>query len=342
MQNVQNMFQSATLKLTVWYLLGVMLLSIIFSLIVYNFASGELYARFEVIETRLAQNTTLLDETGFSFETVRDRQISEARHNIVIMLIYANLSLLGVASVAAYLWARRTLQPIEAAHEAQARFTSDASHELKTPLAVMKTEIEVALSDPHAQKRDYRETLASTLEEVDRLSHLSNTLLKLAKLEHSSLEWRVFNITDPVDMAMRSLGERAERVDVRAMKKLPDIEANPSSITELIVVLLDNAIKYSPSKSRVTIALRRRTRAVEISVTNTGKGIDAEQLPHIFTRFYRGDPSRKQHHAAGYGLGLPLAKKIVELHHGELTATSQPGTFTTFTVRLPLSQGRSL
>lgn len=338
MQNVQAMFQSATLKLTVWYMLGVLILSLVFSLIVYNFASGELYARFEVVETRLSQNTTLLEQEGFDFQIVRERQIAEAKHNIVIMLVYANLALLGVASVAGYLWARRTLGPIEDAHEAQTKFTSDASHELKTPLAVMKTEIEVILSDPQAKKSDYHDTLRSTLEEVDRLTDLSSTLLKLAKLDYSTLEWRTFNITETVDVAIRSLGERGERVDITATKKLPDIEANPTSITELLVVLFDNALKYSPEKSRITVTLKRRVRAVEISVTNTGKGIEEEQLRHIFTRFYRGDSSRTQQLQFGYGLGLPLAKKIVELHHGELTATSQPGTFTTFTVRLPLSQ----
>lgn len=338
MQNVQNMFRSATLKLSTWYMLGVMLLSVTFSVIVYNFASGELYARFEVVETRLSQSTTLLEQDGFDFQIVRDRQVTEAKHNIVTMLIYANVALLGISSVAGYVWARRTLGPIEAAHDAQARFTSDASHELRTPLTVMKTEIEVALSDPHAKKSDYRQVMHSTLEEVDRLSSLSNTLLKLAKLEHSTLEWRTFNITETLDVAIRSLGEKGDRVDISAVKKIPDIEANPASITELAVVLLDNALKYSPPKSRVTVSLKRRVRAVEISVTNTGRGIEAEQLPNIFTRFYRGDSSRTQHAEFGYGLGLPLAKKIVELHHGELTVTSQPGIFTKFTVRLPLSQ----
>lgn len=342
MQNIPKMFQSATLKLTVWYLAGIMLVCLVFSVLVYNFASGELYARFEVIEARLAQSTTALDQSDFNFEVVRDRQIAEAEHNIVSMLLYANLAVLAIASVASYIFAKRTLRPIEAAHEAQTKFTSDASHELKTPLAVMKTELEVILADPQATKRDYREILESNLEEVDRLSDLSSTLLKLARLEYSELEWRKFNITETVDAAIRSLGERADRVDVQAVKKLPDIEANPTSITELAVVLLDNALKYSPPDSRVTVSLKRRVRSVELSVTNTGVGIAPDKLPHIFTRFYRASSSRTLEENASYGLGLPLAKKIVELHHGELTASSQPDVFTTFTVRIPLSQTRSL
>lgn len=342
MQNISKMFQSATLKLTGWYLAGIIIIGIIFSVLVYNFASGELYARFEVIETRLAQDATPQQQSRFDFQSVRDRQLAEAKQNIIGMLIYANLAVLAIACVASYILARRALKPIESAHEAQTKFTSDASHELKTPLAVMKTELEVILSDKNATKQDYREILESNLEEVDRLSDLSSTLLKLAKLEYSALEWRKFNITETIDVAIRSLGDRAERVDVAAMKKLPEIEANPSSITELVVVLLDNALKYSPPKSRVTIKLQRRVRAVELSVTNTGKGIAPEQMPYIFSRFYRADNSRTKEAEASYGLGLPLAKKIVELHHGELSATSQPGVFTTFSIKLPLSQTRSL
>ena len=344
MQNISVMFRSATLKLTAWYLFGIMLTSMTFSVIVYNFASGELYARFEVIETRISQSTSLLEQSDFDFAAVRDRQMQEAEHNIIGMLLYANLAVMAIASVASYILARRTLRPIELAHEAQTKFTSDASHELKTPLAVMKTELEVVLSDKKATKGDYKEILESNLEEVDRLSNLSSTLLKLARLEYSELEWRKFNITETVDTAMRSFGDRAERIDIKAMKKLPEIEANPASITELVVVLLDNALKYSPEDTRVVIALRRRVRirSLEISVTNAGEGIPAEKLPHIFGRFYRASNSRTKEANASYGLGLPLAKKIVELHHGELTATSQPGVFTTFTVRLPLSQTRAL
>lgn len=342
MQNISKMFRSVTLKLTIWYLAGIMVISIAFSLLVYNFASGELYARFEVVEARLAQSTTLLDQSNFDFESVRDRQIAEAKHNIIGMLLYANLAVLVVASAASYVLAKRTLRPIEAAHEAQTKFTSDASHELKTPLAVMKTELEVILADRTATKHDYREILASNLEEVDRLSELSSTLLKLARLEYSELEWRTFNITETIDTAIHSLGERADRIDIEAVKKLPDIEANPASITELAVVLLDNALKYSPVNSRVVVTLKRRVRSVELSVTNSGVGIAPDKLPHIFTRFYRASSSRTLEENASYGLGLPLAKKIVELHHGELTATSQPGVFTRFTVRLPLSQTRSL
>lgn len=332
------MFQSATLKLTAWYVLGIMILSLIFSLLIYNFATGEIVARIEVIETRLSGESDLLNQTNIDLNRLRDRQLDEASHNIITMLVYANIAVLCIATVAGYLWSKRILRPIELAHEAQSRFTSDASHELKTPLAVMKTELEVILADKQARKSDYREILESNLEEVDRLSNLSNTLLQLAKLEYSALEWRKFNLTETVDTAMRSLGDRSERIDVQAMKKLPNIEANPASVTELVVLLLDNALKYSPDDSRVIISLRRRVRAVEINVTNTGKGIASDKLPYVFTRFYRADTSRLKQTEASYGLGLPLAKKIVELHHGELSATSQPGVFTRFTVRLPLSQ----
>ena len=339
MQNVSRMFHSATLKLTVWYLIGIMTLSILFSIVVYNFAGSELAARFESIEARLAQNTALFDEDeAFDFATLRERQLDAAAHNTIGLLVYVNITVLIVASFASYFWARRTLKPIEEAHEAQSQFVSDASHELKTPLAVMKTEIEVILHDNKSTKQDYKEILESTLEEVDRLSDLSAMLLKLAKLDYKTLEWRTFNLTDTLDVAINSLGDSADRIDIKPIKKIPELEANPASVTELAIILLDNALKYSPPKSHVTISLKRRQKNLEFSVTNKGKGIPAEQLPNIFTRFYRADSSRTKQTAHGHGLGLALAKKIVELHHGELTASSKPGDFTTFIVRLPLSQ----
>lgn len=343
MQNISLMFQSATLKLVGWYLVSILLLNMIFSLMVYNFATGELEARFEVIHTRVVQNTVLTQQAAMDFQLIQQRQMQEAKANIVTMLIHANIAILAIASVAAYVWARRTLRPIEAAHEAQTRFTSDASHELKTPLTVMKAELELILRDNTATKQEYRDVLVSNLEEVERLSSLSATLLLLAKLEYSKLEWRRFNLTETIDTAIRSLGDKSDRIDISAVKRIPTIEANPVSVAELILVLLDNALKYSPPDSRVTLTIKRRGRTnVEISVTNTGKGISEKQLPHIFTRFYRADDSRSQFSDDSYGLGLAIAKKIVELHRGELTVTSQPDVFTTFTVRLPLSQTRAM
>src|SRR5690606_29485182 len=122
----------------------------------------------------------------YDFATIRSLQARQAQASIFTSLLYMNILFLAAGGIASYFMARRTLEPIEQTHEAQSRFTSDASHELRTPLAAMKTELEVALRGPELSKKDMKELLASNLEEVDKLSKITQTLLLLSRLEHSA------------------------------------------------------------------------------------------------------------------------------------------------------------
>jgi len=333
---MQRLFQSTTLKLTVVYLVGTMLLSIGFSILIYNTASSELDARFEVLKTRL--ETTQILPADFDFDSIREKQVKEAGQNLVAVLFYTNMIILTLGGVASYLLARRMLRPIENMHEAQVRFTSDASHELRTPLAVMKTELEVALRDPTTTKKDLKELAKSNLEEVDRLSKLANTLLKLARLEDLLLDTETFDITKSIRYSIKTLSLNPERVIVSGDNKPVYIQANKESITELVMILLDNANKYSPANSKIEIHLKKRAGKITLAIKNHGTGIKTEDLRLIFNRFYRSDAARIRTTSTGYGLGLAIAKKIVEIHHGELTASSATNQPTTFTVKLPSKQ----
>lgn len=335
MYSVQSMFASATLKLTVWYLSGVMLLSLGFSLLVYNLSLGEFSARLSVIETRLKENNVQISH-GFDFNLVRQRQLQEAQRNLVTMLIYINMIILGIGGAGSYVWARRTLYPIEEAHEAQARFTSDASHELRTPLAVIQAETESVLRDKTATKATYRETLESNLEEVQRLVTLSNLLLKLARLDTDSLTWQSVNLADAAQQAVQSFSVRQQkRIAITTRHKPLVSHANPESLTELFVILLDNALKYSTPNTPITVRLYKEKGRACCSVTNQGEGIQKEDINCIFRRFYQADTARNKAANSGYGLGLSLAKKIVELHHGDIVVKSTKSGTTTFTVKLP-------
>lgn len=328
------MFQSATLKLTGWYLLILMVLSLIFSIAIYNIASHEINVRLEHLQVSLLDLPGRAPMMNNSF---RNGESQEASSNLSVGLFYANLFILIVGGIGSYILAKRTLRPIKEVHEAQSRFTSDASHELRTPLAAMKTELEVVLRDKSATQDDMKEVLVSNLEEVEKLTYLSEMLLNLSRLEHDKLD------NGPVDLykltkdILRHLNLPQDRIALSAHKHYT-VEANPAAIRELILILIDNALKYSPDKSLVMIALSSSNRFVSFEITNTGDGIDPAKLPHIFDRFYRADSSRTSNHKKGYGLGLALAKKIVELHNGELTASSAPKQATTFTVQLPISK----
>jgi two-component system OmpR family sensor kinase len=197
----------------------------------------------------------------------------------------------------------------------------------------MKTELEVALRDPALKKSEMRELLASNLEEVDKLTKLSHTLLQLSRLDHESIVREKVSLKDTAEAVIQRFGKAGKRISLISHKPLYAY-ANASAVEELFTILIDNALKYSPEDSAVTVTLISRKQMVGFEVINAGPGIRAEDLPHIFDRFYRADPSRTSGEKRGYGLGLSLAKKIVELHHGDLTATSAPRQTTTFRVLL--------
>lgn len=329
------MFESATLKLTGWYLLILMSISLLFSVIIYQVASSEINSQWKTLQQGIMSEENFLLPSQFDFRTLRTTQTHQAEVSLFFGLFYTNIVILAFGGMGSYLLARRTLEPIEQAHEAQSRFTSDASHELRTPLAVMKTELEVALRDKNITREEMRELLTSNLEEVNKLSRLSQTLLQLSRMNHDAIKKKRISIDDIASSVATRLNKTGERIAVVPHSKTLYAYANPESIEELLTILLDNALKYSPKNSTVTLTLSRRNKRAQITVTNAGEGIDPKDLPHIFDRFYRADSSRTGGAKSGYGLGLSLAKKIVELHHGDLSVTSAKGQETTFTVSLP-------
>ncbi len=325
------MFKSATLKLTVWYAAIVISISILFSVVIYSIASSEVRARITTLQRTAPPQYRANVEL---FEAMRDTQIRAAESSLVGGLVVTNLIIWFAGGFGSYYLARKTLRPIEDAHEAQSRFTSDASHELRTPLTSMKVELEVALRDPSLSKNEMRELLDSNLEEVNKLTKLSQTLLQLSRLDHDNIVREKIDLNAIAKTSVERFNKIAPRVELHQSRKL-HVLANEVNVEELMTILLDNALKYSPPGSNVHVTLLKQKHMSGFSVVNEGEGIAADNLPHIFDRFYRSDQSRTDGSKNGYGLGLSLAKKIVELHDGELTVSSAPQQETTFTVLLP-------
>lgn len=250
-----------------------------------------------------------------------------AARNISTMLVYVNLLIFFGGGVLSYLLARRTLHQLEQAHDAQSRFASDASHELRTPLAAMKTELEVALRDQKLSSTDMRELLASNLEEVNKLTSLSKTLLQLSRLDHTNLEMKPVDLGMIANEVVQRYDKNANRIKLTLPSEPLVVKANPASIEELLTILVDNALKYSPEKSHIAAALKHEGRHATFTISNKGAGIPSEQLQHVFERFYRVNESRND---GGSGLGLALAKEIIALHRGELSVSSKPNGKTTF------------
>lgn len=328
------MFENATLKLTGWYLLIIMVISLLFSVLVYQSAASEVNTRLDQFTQRLPDDMNKRPSSAFSI--LRNAQADQAAHNILVNLIYINCLVLAAGGVASYLMARRTLHPIQEAHEIESRFVSDASHELRTPLAVMKTELEVTLKDPNITKDDMKQLLESNLEEVNKLTKLSQTLLTLSKMDYGSITHEEVPFQSTALSVIERYDKDAQRIVVKQGTKPLVLDAHQPSIEELFTVLIDNALKYSPVDSKINITLGKRNNKAEFVISNLGEGINANDLPHIFDRFYRADNARTGNEKTSFGLGLSLAKTIVSLHHGELSATSAPHKKTTFTVLLPI------
>ncbi|MEI6144520.1 MAG: HAMP domain-containing sensor histidine kinase [Candidatus Berkelbacteria bacterium] len=330
-------FTTAITKLTAFYVLIVMLISVGFSVAIFQISSSEIdrgLGRQNMMLQNLPSRNDgrLLDD----FANLRTQQLNDSNNRLQTDLVYFNLLILVLSFLASYFFARWTLRPLEEAIEEQNRFTADASHEFKTPLAAMRSEIEVTLRDKNFNNSDAKKLLNSNLEEIEKLETLSGALLKLAKLDE----------TQKIDFATLNLDEiiveAYEKVESLAKKKNIDIDAklvnakilgDKPSLVELFVILFDNAIKYSPTDSKIKVKLSSDGKHSEVSIKDHGVGIKSSDLPHIFDRFYRADQSRNKEKAEGYGLGLSIAKRIVDLHSAKISATSTPGKGTEFIVK---------
>jgi signal transduction histidine kinase len=316
-----------------------MVFSIIFSVIIFGVATNEVGNRLERLETSFegsSSSTPNQPPLPVSLVSLRLAEQGKASTNLSVELLYINLFVLVIGGFGSYFFARRSLAPIEKAHDAQSRFTSDASHELRTPLAVMKTELEVALRDKDANIDTLKEVLSSNLEEVDKLAKLSEMLLSLSRLDSVKLKLGSVNLNKVVNETIRKFNHSAKRITVES-KKQQIVHGNEAALTDLIKVLVDNAIQYSPKDSSIDVVIDKHDQFARFEISNTGQGISQEKIPYIFERFYRADSSRTNGEHKGYGLGLALAKSIVDVHHGILNVTSIPDEETTFTLLLPLN-----
>lgn len=309
-----------------------MILSLIFSVVVYQMSANEVEFRLDRFQTNIQQSRNLAPP--IPIERFRIDELNNARSNLAIRLIYVNIFVLIGGGFISYFLARRSIIPIEKAHEEQSRFTSDASHELRTPLAIMKTELEVAINDKSTNTKELKQILISNLEEVNRLSKLADMLLSLSQIEKAKLDLTPIDLNKIAIEVSKSFGINSDRIELTTDNQPKIINGNDTAIYDLIKILVDNAVIYSTKNSPIKIVLSSNNELVKLEIINKGPGITANKMPYIFDRFYRADASRTSGDKKGYGLGLALAKKIVDLHDGKIVASSVTDDITTFTVIL--------
>jgi len=331
------MFQSARLRLTAWYLLIIMLISMFFSTIIY-FEFNQEIQRFALMQQARRERMEQAFGVPLQAPDSELKVLMEARNRLLLILVLVNAGILIVSGGAGYFLAGQTLRPIKEMIEEQKRFITDASHELRTPLTALRSEIEVHLREKNATSLETRELLVSNLEEVIRLQDLSDGLIKLTngQKQHTG-EMTTVSLTAVIAAVSKKVTPLAKRKHIKLVQDIPviSVQGNAQSLGELFVILLDNAIKYSPASSTVSIVAHSQKRGVQIIVSDQGKGIASEDLPHIFERFYRADSSRKHTSVDGYGLGLSIAQKIVDEHSGSIRVKSKLQKGATFIIYLP-------
>ncbi|MBI1766434.1 MAG: HAMP domain-containing protein [Acidobacteria bacterium] len=234
------------------------------------------------------------------------------------------------------------LNRLEASFDRMRAFTADASHELRTPLAIIRGEAEVALAQERSPG-EYQEALTLIQDEAGRVAGLVEDLLALARADagQHKLHLEELYLNDLVEESCRSVKTLAHKRQV-ALHYVPveDIPMRGDSelLRRMVLNLLDNAIKYTPSGGAVQVQLLRNCNHAELQITDTGVGIPAADAAQVFERFYRVDRARTRTEGGSSGLGLSIVKWIAEAHHGSITLASQPGHGSTFRVSLPLEQ----
>src|SRR5438067_4948613 len=237
----------------------------------------------------------------------------------------------------------RMIERLEESFHQINRFSADASHELRTPLTVLQGELEAIAQKGQTLPEDVRDTIGSALEETQRLAKIVENLLAISRLEAGEARVQPVRL-DFAELArttadqMKLLAEE-KRISLASDGREPvEVEADPSRLKQVVVNLLDNAIKYTPEGGNVSIYVTRRDHRAILEVADTGLGISANDLPHIFDRFYRADKARSRQ-MGGTGLGLSIVRSICLAHGGQVTVNSTEGRGSLFRVVLPVAAG---
>lgn len=259
---------------------------------------------------------------------------------LFVIFLMVGIGMLIVIFFISLYFANRTIEPIVRAWEKQKQFVTDASHELKTPLAIIDANSDALLANEEDTIKNQKKWLEYIKEESDRMAKLINNLLLLAKAEDTSIQTfsASFDISAVVNYAILSMEAIVFEKDIRFTHSIEqDImtKGDSEQLKQVIIILLDNAIKYTNKKGYISIALKKTKRQIVFSIENSGNGIKKADIPKLFDRFYRTDPSRTQENG-GYGLGLSVAKAIMDRLGGEFFVESIENESTTFTFTIPL------
>ena len=261
------------------------------------------------------------------------RTLDNARTFLLVSIL---VSLLGLAAVLllVVLLSGRAIRPVQESYDKQKRFITDAGHELKTPLTIIDADISVA-----EMENGPSEWLDDVKAQTKRLAGLTNDLIYLSRMDEgqAGLQMIDFPLSDVVTDTVQSFRGRAqieEKILTASIEPMVSCHGDEKSITKLLTILLDNAVKYTCEKGDITVSLQKKSKYIELIVQNDTETIDPASIPHFFDRFYRADSSRNSSRG-GYGIGLSIAQAVVAAHKGRISASAPSETSLRITVQLP-------
>ncbi|QGQ47935.1 sensor histidine kinase [Metabacillus sediminilitoris] len=258
---------------------------------------------------------------------------------LFIILAFSALIFSFIAFAFSRVMSNRAMVPIERAFKRQQEFVADASHELRTPLSVMLSSLDILEMEDEEKNEISAKMVGNLKDEVKRMSGLVGDLLTLARSDSDdpNISFEDFNLRPIAERTIHTFEGHAASKNIQLELDISTaitIFGNKDRITQLLYILLDNAIKYSKESGSVTLSITMEKNLVTISVKDNGIGIDEKNLTHIFERFYRVDKARTRQQG-GHGLGLSIAKWIVDIHGGRISVESKIGEGSTFIVKIP-------
>ncbi|MFD0771823.1 sensor histidine kinase [Bacillus sp. CGMCC 1.60114] len=260
--------------------------------------------------------------------------------NLLILTIGGCLAGVIISFFIGWFLANRSLVPIQNSWEKQTQFAADASHELRTPLSVIQTHLELLFRHPQYTIEQESMTIYKVLQEVKRMNKLVSDLLTLAKTDSNQLliQRKEFAIGELVSTIIHQFEPIAELQNISILEDVDKqlmYKGDKERIHQLLVILMDNAMKYNIKNGQIKVTCNKNGSLVNIIIEDTGIGISNEELPHIFDRFYRSDKSRTRSEG-GTGLGLSIAKWITDAHDGEIKIQSERHKGTRVTIKFPI------
>ncbi len=255
-------------------------------------------------------------------------------------LIFLGLLALVISTAVGHVMSGKAIVPLKEAYEKQRQFAADASHELRTPLAVVLASAELLENDPSIQSPFLKQVIGDVRDEVKKMTKLVSDLLIVARSDNQALKLKFskFDLAALLQQTIRVMQPLAEKKQIEIVSEGEmnpvEIQGDEQKIKQLVLILVDNAVKYTPEKGKITLSMMPGERGlVRFSVQDTGIGISEEDQEKIFDRFYRVDKARSRE-MGGNGLGLAIAQEIVNLHKGSIRVESKQGQGAEFIVEL--------